>query len=160
MHSAYMHLTHHWFQLVEGVLGLSLGWSWEFQAQSWRCGRPGGWHACCLKAEECKTWSQLRQWLWRGQDASQFSVSFFEGQVVQKNCTLTKTWEPIVNSGAGFVWHWPRPDSEIDLFFQLNMQLVKVNSEVASLRGSKVSFRVNRDVQVVSCSQRRARYQL
>jgi len=36
-----------------------------------------------------------------------------------------------------------------DLLFQLNMQLVKVNSKVTRSRGSEVSFRVNRDVQVV-----------
>ena len=40
--------------------------------------------------------------------------------------------------------------SKLDLFFQLNMQLVKVNSKVVSLRGSKVSFGVNRNVWVVS----------
>ena len=36
------------------------------------------------------------------------------------------------------------------MLFQLDMQLVKVNSEVTSLRGSEVSFRVNRDVWVVA----------
>ena len=40
--------------------------------------------------------------------------------------------------------------SGLDLFFQFNMQLVKVNSEVMSSRGSEVSFRLNRDVRVVS----------
>ena len=47
--------------------------------------------------------------------------------------------------------------SKLDLLFQLDVQLVKVNSEVTSSRGSKVSFRVNRDVRVVSfvCKERR-----
>ena len=40
--------------------------------------------------------------------------------------------------------------SEYDLLFQLDVQLVKVNSKVMSFRGSEVSFRVDRDVQVVS----------
>jgi len=40
--------------------------------------------------------------------------------------------------------------SKPGLLFQLNMQLVKVNSEVTSSRGSKVLFRVDRGVQVVS----------
>jgi len=40
--------------------------------------------------------------------------------------------------------------SEFDLLFQLDMQLVKVNSEVMSLRGSEVSFRVDSDVRMVS----------
>ena len=48
-----------------------------------------------------------------------------------------------MNSGAGLRL------SELDLLFQIDMQLVKVNSEVVSSRGSEVSFGVNRDVQVV-----------
>ena len=40
--------------------------------------------------------------------------------------------------------------SELDLLFQLDMQLVKVNSEVVRSRGSKVSFGMDRDVWVVS----------
>jgi len=40
--------------------------------------------------------------------------------------------------------------SEFDLLFQLDMQLVKVNSKVTSSRGSEVSFRVDSDVRVVS----------
>jgi len=55
-----------------------------------------------------------------------------------------QTWE------LNYTWNQPRPDSEIDLLFQLNMQLVKVNSKVMSLRGSKVSFGMDRDVWVVS----------
>ena len=49
-----------------------------------------------------------------------------------------------------FDWQGSGYNSELDLLFQLNMQLVKVNSEVTSSRGSKVLFRVDRGVQVVS----------
>jgi len=46
--------------------------------------------------------------------------------------------------------------SKHDLLFQLDMQLVKVNLKVMSFRGSKVSFRVDGNVQVVSfvCEER------
>jgi len=46
--------------------------------------------------------------------------------------------------------------SELDLLLQLNIQLVKVNSEVMSLGGCEASFRVNSDVWVVSfiCKER------
>jgi len=36
--------------VVVVVLELSLGWSWESQAQAWKNGRLGGLHACCLKS--------------------------------------------------------------------------------------------------------------
>ena len=40
--------------------------------------------------------------------------------------------------------------SKLDLLFQLDMQLAMVNSEVTSSRASEVSFRMDRDVRVVS----------
>ena len=40
--------------------------------------------------------------------------------------------------------------SKLNLLFQLDMQLVKVNSEVVSSRGSEVLLGVDRDVQMVS----------
>ena len=40
--------------------------------------------------------------------------------------------------------------SKLDLLFQLDMQLLKVNSKVRSLRGSKVSLGMDRDVWMVS----------
>ena len=40
--------------------------------------------------------------------------------------------------------------SKFNLLFQVDMQLVKVNSKAMNLRGSEVLFGVDRDVQVVS----------
>ena len=82
-----------------------------------------------------------------------FSVSFFKGQVVEElrfdkhmraNHKL-RSWISL-SIGQDLVSRL----SKLYLLFQLNMQLVKVNSEVTSLRGSEVSFRVNSDVWVVS----------
>jgi len=49
-----------------------------------------------------------------------------------------------------FDWQGSGYNSELDLLFQLNMQLVKVNSKVVRSRGSEVSFWVDGDVWVVS----------